>query len=257
MNKKETRLNQLAEEVRHQKSMKISDIVERFHVSESTARRMCIDLESRGEVVRSFGGIHYLPDDSTYSFDSLTRQNVEEKILIGTYAASVVADGDVLFLSGGTSVYQCAIKISERLSKGQLKNVQIMTNSVANAEVLAEVTRVVLTGGEYRLERRDVAGLLAETNIARSRFSKAFVGVDGIDIEDGLMTLDIDTANSDRLIAERSKIVYVLADSQKFLKKTFISYQNIKTNYVVVTDSNLSSQILEKATMKKIVIKTV
>lgn len=257
MTKKEERINRLAELIRNKKSMNMEEIQQSLHVSESTARRMCIELERQGICLRCFGGIRYLQEKSPYSFDITNNQNVEEKARIGAFAVSMVKDEDVLFLSGGTSVLQFAEKLAEKISQGKLQNVQIMTNSVANAELLSKTTRVVLTGGEYRSTRRDVAGNLTEKNIARSRFDKAFVGVDGIDIEDGLMASDIETASSDRLIAERAEVVYILADSQKFLRKTFISYQTIQPNFIVITDDLLPEKFRENARMKEITIITV
>jgi DeoR family transcriptional regulator, fructose operon transcriptional repressor len=257
MTKREDRLGWLTEEIKNKRNMNIEDIQQALHVSESTARRMCIELEKRGICLRCFGGIRYLQEQSSYYFDIVKDQNVEEKARIGAHAVSMVKDGDIVFLSGGTSVLQFAIKLAEKISQGALQNVQIMTNSIANVEFLAKVTRVVLTGGEYRPERYDVAGNLTEKNISHSRFDKAFVGVDGIDIEDGLMALDIDTANSDRMIAERAEVVYILADSQKFLKKAFISYQNIQPNFIVITDDKLPENFREQARMNNLTILTV
>lgn len=257
MTKREDRLNWLAEEIKIKKSMNIGDIRQSLHVSESTARRMSIELEQRGTCLRCFGGIRYLQEQSTYYFDIVKDQNVDEKARIAALAVSMVKEGDIIFLSGGTSVLQFAIKLADKISQGVLQNVQIMTNSIANVEFLSKVTRVVLTGGEYRPERFDVAGNLTEKNIARSRFDKAFVGVDGIDIEDGLMALDIDTASSDRMVAKRAQVVYVLADSQKFLKKAFISYQNIQPNFVVITDDKLPDKFREHAKLNNITILTV
>lgn len=257
MTKKGDRINRLAEEIKKKKSMSIEEIQQTLQVSESTARRMCIELEQQGGFLRCFGGVRYIQEQSPYYFDIVKDQNSEEKARIGTQAVSMIKDGDVIFLSGGTSVLQFAIKLAETLASGALKNIQIMTNSIANVEILSKVTRVVLTGGEYRAERRDLAGGLTEKNISQSRFDKAFVGVDGIDIEEGLMALDIDTANTDRLIANRAETVYVLADAQKFLKKAFISYQTIQPNFVVITDDTLSDKFLENAKHNAITIITV
>jgi DeoR family transcriptional regulator, fructose operon transcriptional repressor len=257
MTKREDRLNWLTEEIKNKRTMNIEDIQRSLHVSESTARRMCIELEHRGICLRCFGGIRYLQEQSSYYFDIVKDQNVDEKARIAAHAVSMVKEGDIIFLSGGTSVLQFAIKLAESISQGALQNVQIMTNSIANVEFLSKVTRVVLTGGEYRPERYDVAGNLTEKNISRSRFDKAFVGVDGIDIEDGLMALDIDTASSDRMIAKRAEVVYVLADSQKFFKKAFISYQNIQPNFVVITDEKLTEKLRDQAKLNAITILTV
>ncbi|MCI9595124.1 MAG: hypothetical protein HFG51_13520 [Lachnospiraceae bacterium] len=55
--------------------------------------------------------------------------------------------------------------------------------------------------------------------ISNARFSKSFIGLDGIDICDGLMTWDIETARIDHLTIKRSDQIYLLTDSSKFKKR--------------------------------------
>ena len=99
MGKKEQRIKLLRNELKRQKSLRISDIEEMFQISESTARRMCSELETSGEAIRTFGGIQYMPEDffpnlQAYSFDALSEQHVEEKKKIGMYASTLVCPGD-------------------------------------------------------------------------------------------------------------------------------------------------------------------
>lgn len=252
MGKKDKRITEFQNELKRQKSLRISDIETLFQVSESTARRMCAELELSGCAVRTFGGIQYLPEQyketyQTYSFDLLTEQYSEEKRRIGAYAAGLVEPGDTIFLSGGTTVYQFASHLAKLLSEKGIPDLNIMTNSVANAEILSTVTRVILTGGEYRARRRDTAGLVGEKSINNARFSKSFIGLDGIDISDGLMTWDIETARIDQLTIKRSDYVYLLTDSSKFKKRTFINYEELAPEYTIITDSSLPEEIQENA----------
>lgn len=252
MGKKEKRMLEFQNELKRQKSLKICEIESLFHVSESTARRMCAELEESKCAVRTFGGIQYLPEQykdtcQTYSFENLSTQYAPEKQRIGMYAAGLVEAGDTIFLSGGTTVYQFALFLSHRLSEHELPGLNIMTNSIANAEILSTAVRVILTGGEYRPSRRDTAGLIGEKSISNARFSKAFVGLDGIDIDDGLMTWDIETARIDQLTIKRSDQIYLLMDSTKFKKRTFINYEELSPSYTIITDSSLPKEIQEKA----------
>lgn len=252
MGKKDKRMLEFQNELKRQKSLKISDIESLFQVSESTARRMCAELEESKCAIRTFGGIQYLPEQykdtcQSYSFENLTTQYAFEKQQIGAYAAKLVEPDDTIFLSGGTTVYQFALHLSRLLSKQEMPGLNIMTNSIANAEILAETARVILTGGEYRPSRRDTAGLISEKAISNARFSKSFIGLDGIDICDGLMTWDIETARIDHLTIKRSDQIYLLTDSSKFKKRTFINYEVLSPEYTIITDSNLPEEIQENA----------
>lgn len=252
MGKKDKRMLEFQNELKRQKNLKVSDIESLFHVSESTARRMCAELEDSGCAVRTFGGIQYLPEQykdtyQSYSFEVLTAQYTSEKQRIGAFAAGLVEPGDTIFLSGGTTVYQFALHLSRLLSEREIPDLNILTNSIANAEILSTSARVILTGGEYRPSRRDTAGLIGEKSISNARFSKSFIGLDGIDISDGLMTWDIETARIDQLTIKRSDQVYLLTDSSKFKKRTFINYEELSPDYTIITDSNLPQEIQDSA----------
>ena len=235
MGKKDKRMLEFQNELKRQKNLKVSDIESLFHVSESTARRMCAELEDSGCAVRTFGGIQYLPEQYKDTYQSYA------------FAAGLVEPGDTIFLSGGTTVYQFALHLSRLLSEREIPDLNIMTNSIANAEILSTSARVILTGGEYRPSRRDTAGLIGEKSISNARFSKSFIGLDGIDISDGLMTWDIETARIDQLTIKRSDQVYLLTDSSKFKKRTFINYEELSPNYTIITDSNLPQEIQDSA----------
>ena len=253
MGKKEQRIHVLQNELKLQKSLRICDIEKMFQISESTARRLCAELEASGSAIRTFGGIQYLPEEfspslQSYSFEALNEQNVEEKKKIGLYASKLVSSGDTIFLSGGTTVFQFARCLAALLEEKKLCDLSVMTNSIANAEVLSSSIRVVLTGGEYRPKRRDTAGITGEKAINHARFSKAFIGVDGLDITDGLMAWDIDTARIDYMAMKHSREVYLLADSTKFQNKNFINYEELLPEYTVITDSGLPVEIQKPAT---------
>lgn len=224
--------------------LSMPEIVEKFSISESTARRLCIDLERDQKAVRILGGIQKVVSatNNEYSYDIRTTQNVGEKQRIGRRAAELVESGDVIYITGGTTVHQLVLRLKERIDEGQLHGVVIMTNSLSNAETLGSVTRVMLTGGEFRPHRRDLAGFISEKNIRSAHFSKSFIGVDGMDLVDGLMALDIDTANMDHLVAEQSEKSYILADHTKFEKQSFVVFQRFLSSHTVITDSGVDER---------------
>ena len=246
MGKKADRLNEFCNRLRLAQYMRIDDITEAFNVSEATARRMCADLEETGSAIRTFGGIKFISDiqSSSYSFDMLSLESAEEKKRIGAYSAAIVEDNDTIFLSGGTTVFAMAIELANILRTGKIENLNIMTNSIVAAEILSPIIPVTLTGGEYRPERRDTAGIIGEKTVNNARFSKCFIGVDAVDLKAGLMTWDIETARLDQATLRHSSQAYLLLDSSKFQKKTAINYEELSAEYTIITDSRIDPEIL-------------
>lgn len=252
MGKIDLRKEQLLFELNSRERINVQEIQELLNVSASTARRLCISLESDGRAVRILGGIKKLPDASNgdkpdYSYDQSATANVEEKRRIGQYASSLVRTGDIIYVTGGTTVYAFVLDLRERIRAGALHGVVIMTNSLANAEALSDTTRVLLTGGEFRPKRRDLAGYLSEQNIRSAHFNKCFAGVDGIDLVDGLMALDMDTANMDQTVTAQSDETFILTDHTKFRNQSFIIYERISARHTLITDDGLDPSLARQA----------
>jgi DeoR family fructose operon transcriptional repressor len=142
--------------------------------------------------------------------------------------------------------------LAERLRAKELHRVVAVTNSLENADILGAETEVIIVGGRYRSPRRDMVGLICDKTLQKSRFDKAFMGVDGIDIENGLMTFDIDTARADQIVLNNSAHTYILTDHTKFERAAFISYARISEKCTVLTDGGINPGMTEQAAHKGI-----
>lgn len=252
MGKVDARKEELLKELAKQTRLFVPDIQKRFQISESTARRLCSDLEKENKAFRILGGLQIahapIAEDAVeYSYERRSTEHVKEKRIIGTYAATLVQNRDIIFVTGGTTVYEFVIALRDRIRNNELSNVVVMTNSMVNAEVLSGTARVLLTGGEYRPERRDVAGYISEQTLMSSHFNKCFMGIDGIDLHDGVMAMDLDTANMDNIASEKSEHTFILADHKKFKRQSFVVFERFSKRHTVITDSGLEDDLLEKA----------
>ena len=71
---------------------------------------------------------------------------------------------------------------------------------------------------------------------------KAFFGVDGISIQGGFMIDDVRTVKINEIVMENSEKAFVLADSSKFGKYSFVSFAELKEIDTVFTDSGLGDE---------------
>ncbi|MDL2257703.1 DeoR/GlpR family DNA-binding transcription regulator [Eubacteriales bacterium OttesenSCG-928-K08] len=262
MGKVDLREERLLEELRARGQMDLKEIAELFGISDSTARRMCVELERKDLAIRTFGGLRALPENggilfAPYSYADSENEHTVLKARIGRHACKLVEEGDILFLSGGTTVQQLALALAIRIEQEKLKDILILTNSIACAEVLGQCCSVTLTGGKLRPERRDVAGFLSEQMVKNARFDKCFIGVDGIDLNQGVMAFDMDTANLDRMVTLQSDTVYILADSSKFSRTYFTAYESFLPRHKLITDENLSPALREIALLSGITLEFV
>ena len=83
---------------------------------------------------------------------------------------------------------------------------------------------MILLGGEVRLSRLDVCGSVAEEVLKKFHITKAFLGADTISMKKGFMTTDERTAQMNEIVIADADTSYVLVDSSKFDKSSFMSY---------------------------------
>ena len=252
MSKVDLRKEQLLRELNIQTRLTMAEIQALFQISESTARRLCVDLEQEKKAVRILGGLQISSTQVSggvveYSYEKRSTENVEAKMKIGAYAATLIEDRDIIYISGGTTVYELVKVLRDRIRNNELANVLILTNSLVNAEALSTTTRVILTGGEFRPKRRDLAGYIGEQTLMSTHFNKCFMGVDGIDLNDGIMALDMDTATMDKIATEKSTHTFILADHHKFQKQSFVVFERFRKNHTLITDSGVGLELSSRA----------
>lgn len=246
MKKWEQRRTLLLDELGKQGRLTTGQVQQLLDISESTARRLIVELEQDNFLIRRFGGIQKIePSSPRYSYEATQDQHSAEKEKIGVYAASLVQERDVIFLSGGSTIKYMALALKNRLQNGELKGISVITNSLVSAEVLSDCTDVIMPGGIYRKDLQVLDGSLTEKNLRTMCFTKAFFGVVAINEEEGFMTSDIATNSINEVVLTKASSFYVLADSSKFGKHSFISYAPLMAAKSIITDSSLASDVKE------------
>jgi DeoR family transcriptional regulator, fructose operon transcriptional repressor len=245
MSKTQERERKILEALDQKKKMSIDEATTLLAISLSSARRLFIEMENSGKVVRTHGGIHLVSTKgSEYSFMELESRNLSAKQQISACAAELLADDDVVYFDSGTTLLQLAIAVKARLQGNALRRIKVITNSFANLEVLQDSCHVILIGGEYHSGRKAFAGYPSEKFVQNFIYKKAFLGADGLDLNEGFMTTDTDTAKLNEVVIKRSDASYVLLDSSKFGLRSFVSYASVSEIKAIITDKDISGDIL-------------
>lgn len=242
MKKNEMRKEILLKELQKEGRLTIDQVQNLLNISASTARRLVVELEQDNCLIRCFGGIQKIqPAGWKYSYEETQDMHADAKKKIGELAAMLVKEGDVIYLSGGSTVKYMALSLKQRLESGELKNISVITNSLVSAEVLTGYTDVIMPGGVYRKTLQVLDGSLTEKNLRSMCFSTAFLGVVAVSETEGFMTSDIATNSIIEVILSKSSAFYVLADSSKFGKNSLVSYGYAKEAAGIITDEHLPS----------------
>ena len=244
MNRIHTRKQQILNLLLSHEEIKIEALVHELQVSEATVRRTLNELQQAGKVIRTHGGVKlYKMRSIDYVFEQKFSKSVEEKRSIGRMAASLLESYDSVFFDSGTTVFRAAEAVGNRLRTGHLKGLKVVTHSIIVAEELGDLCEVILLGGAVRLYRMDCHGPVVEKSMQIFKADKAFVGADGVTLNDGPMTTDEHTARIAEEMIKRSSRSYLLVDSSKFDNPSFVTISNLHDIDFIVTDDKLSEAL--------------
>jgi DeoR/GlpR family transcriptional regulator of sugar metabolism len=230
MNIRQSRILELLEK---NERAALTDIKDRFDVSEMTIRRDLAYLEELGYVTRTRGGVvakNRLFLES--SFPQREKEHTEEKKAIAARAVELILPGENVILDTGTTT----LYIARELVKTSIV-LTVATTSLAVASALFNSSiDVLILGGFLRREIPDLTGPLTEKNLAEFHAHKLFIGCDGIIPGDGLYTSDLNISRIEGEMVKSAGKVIVVTDSSKFGKKSFVRYADIRLVHTVITD---------------------
>lgn len=229
----ENRRMQIIEIVKKNPSVRVEYLAQLFGVSLMTIRRDLQELENKKLLTRTHGGA-VLAEQTEDEVQMCRRR-------IAMFAASLVEDGDSLFINTSRNALQMLEYI-------QCENVTVITNNgkAIYSEHSQEIS-VVLSGGELRHPKDAMVGDFALRNLQPIYAKKAFVGCSGISAQAG-MTTEIfnEVSINELMISHATHDVYLLADHTKIGKNSsFISCPIEKISYLI-TDENAPQEALER-----------
>ena len=218
----EQRRDAILEELERNQAVQVSELSQRFSISEVSIRRDLAYLEARGLLRRIHGGaVRVAPALSsamaTVAAPTLatTVAHLAEKVRIGQAAAALIQPGDRLIFDSGTTVLQVAAQLPIELR--QAGNLTVITNSLP---VVREVgackgVHLILLGGVYLPQYEVTVGPQTIEQLRTLHADKLFLGADGLTFSKGVTTANVLEAEVNRATIAAATEVIVVADSTK------------------------------------------
>ncbi|TAE29642.1 MAG: DeoR/GlpR transcriptional regulator [Cytophagales bacterium] len=229
----------ILEAIEQRGTVDVHELATLLDLSDMTIRRDLNALAEQGLIVRTHGGA-MLPRlaERPVSFTGKTAQHSEAKEAIAQLAAREIEEGDVLFMDCGSTVFALCPYIRH-------KQITVITNSLpVVAELMTSGVTLNLIGGEVNKDRQAVHGLTAESHIARYRADKAFIGVDGVSLANGLSANgELEAAHTIALMRQATQ-TYLLCDSTKIEQDRYLAFAPLSAIQVLITDAQADPAVL-------------
>lgn len=181
-----------------------------LNVSEDTIRRDLNELAEKNMISKIRGGAmasanHYFPSSSKTSYA------YESKRIIAQKAVSLLKDGMLVLVGGGTTVREFI-----KLIPDSLKATFVTVNPMTSIELLEKPNiETIILGGRISNYSQTVIGGDAFLKLAEIKADLCILGTNAIDVNEGITDLEWETVEIKKAMFKASKKTAILAISEK------------------------------------------
>ena len=222
----------------------VEELATRFDISPVTIRADLEALSRNAAIVRSHGGALPAPARAAHApLSTKETQRRAQKRRIGQAAAELVEDGDTVILDSGSTTIEIACALRQR----KWNELTVVTNGLHIALELCAIPsiRVIMLGGLLRPSSHSLAGLSAEQMLSQLSADRLFLGIDGIDPEVGMTTLDPQKAALNALMIRISREVVGVFDASKFGQRSLSAIAPVSALNLAITEKGASAKYVQ------------
>ena len=243
MQTKERRRNVL-QALERKKTIYLSELAEDLSVSTMTIRRDIRRLADQGIVTLIHGGA-VLNEGAAFlpSVNVREQRMKQEKDHIASYCASLIREGNCVYLDTGSTPQAIAGAIAER------QNIVVLTHSlsVVNILVHAHHLQLISMPGTYQEEAKGFFGEMTQRIVGEFQMDLAFFGACGVDTVHGMMAPTLyDKAMKQAVMAQSRKKVLAV-DHTKIGIVAFAKVCALAEFDILVTDKRADKDFVDYA----------
>jgi DeoR/GlpR family transcriptional regulator of sugar metabolism len=222
------------------------ELADGLGVSTMTVRREVDDLNGRGLVIKTLGGVQKANAPS-YLMESVVHGRMErnrrEKMAIARAAIELVGDAKTLAFDGSTTCLELARLVSRRL-----RGVTAVTYSALTALELGRNRNnaVISLGGEFDPDSCCFVGAVAEDAAERYYVDIAFLSTMGFLPAEGTFESAVANFRVKQALARHARTVVLLVDHSKFGQRALARVLDVKEIHCVVTDETTPEDYLRQ-----------
>ena len=228
---KDKRQNYILNEIQQHKKVNSKRLAEELNVSEDTVRRDLNELDRKGLLLKIHGGA-ISTVQRLYHYNENVIFNLDKKVIIANKAVSLITDGMVIIISGGTTNLVLSRMIPKNI------RVTIYTYSLPIAMQLVEHPEVetIFIGGKIEKKSMVTVGIDVIQDLSKIRADICFLGASSVNIDHGITEVGYEVSLVKKaMIASSDKVVSLVTSSKL----------NDRQNYPVCTLDEISALVTD------------
>ena len=199
-------------------------------VSVSTLRRDLMKLEGEKKITLLHGGGVRISQKATeLNITTKLELNKEAKERIARKAASLVENGDTIFMDPSSTTYLMIPFLAG-------KDISVVTNGISHINLLTNMDiPCIMVGGSIKKTTNSCIGPVTESTLKTFYFNKCFLGASGFSISSGITNHDIHERVIKLLALKNSCQPYFLLDHTKYGVVTMVQVASLD-EYPILID---------------------
>ena len=218
------------------------ELSEQFGISRVTVFRDLTELSAESKIELFHGGARSINREDEIRFINegykINDDMPKERMAIARYCVDkCIKNGDVIFLGASRISYRVADLLVERQM-----SLTVVSNTFLICNILLQNPNIdiISIGGKFNGSL--AYGELSDEQISKFRFDEAFVGVDGISLDDGCTSIALEFCNAKRAAKNSADKFYVYTTSNVFSTNTRYKFCDLNEVDEILTDSGLSDK---------------
>lgn len=214
----------------------VEHLSRRMNISPSSIRRDLKNLEERGLVQRSYGGVKITRSSGRHiPFSLRSHENSAQKKQIARAAVSLISPGDTVFLDGSSTAFFAAELLPT------ISGVTVVTNSVdAMACLSGYDVKAYCTGGQVSSENRAVlVGGYAQSFLSQLHADAVLFSVQSVTADGNFYDCYAEEVAVRNVMLRNSRRRILLIDSSKLGRPSTFYQGNLRDLDFIVSDREL------------------
>jgi len=236
------RIHQIHELLKEVHSISLDELCTTFNVSKNTIRRDIAELENNGIIQKVYGGVVLAEQNESspepFSFREI--RNADAKKQVAQIAASLVNEGDVIYIDSGTTTMHMIPFLAK------MHRLTIVTSNlhVLNAAANYNHLNTISTGGSLYVPSKAFVGPSVLAGLQNYNFSKIFLASTGVSIEHGATNASPLECEIKQNLVKQNIPRFLLVDSSKFDKSSLMTYCQLSDIDGIITEKAPSEAYL-------------
>lgn len=235
------RQDKIYEMIQKNGAVTTSTLTQAFGVSVETIRKDLLNMERKGQLIRVHGGAVAKNDmRPILKLQERNKECSDQKMSLSLKALEFISEGEIIGVDAGSTAISFAEVLKEKFSR-----LTVVTYSLDVFNILCNHKdfSVILCGGHFMKHENTFYGTLTLDMLNTLHVQKSFIFPSAVSLEYGICDYNKEFYLVQKQLIKSSDDIFILADSSKFEKKALLKVDDMRTDYVFISDSDLPEEL--------------